>query len=273
MVVVIDRLVVHDRAENAIVWRQIKRERGIDVITLGTARAFPFVGLRMRIANEGLNHVVGKTTAVETHERARQAQLAESLRYAQTTLFFRVATGHSHAAAGCANVRRFDVRIALRDRLGAGVFLIGVFLREDRIAAGVVNRHAVNGEANLIRAEAANRQAAAEQARRVMVKRVDAGQDRQRLIGVAGGAIFLCGVFGDRAAAFGGVFIQDLTRAKLVALADHRDGAEADGVVFGARRGVLGSGRGLGKRAGYCGAGEREGNGAGQQIQGMTMTR
>jgi hypothetical protein len=99
---------------------------------------------------------------------------------------------------------------------------------------GVIDRHAVHGESELICTKATNRQTTTEQTRRIVVEAVDAGQQGQCLVGVAGRTVFFRGRAGHRAAALRGVFIEDLAGPQLVAFTDDGDGAETHVVVFGA---------------------------------------
>ena len=64
-------------------------------------------------------------------------------------------------AAGGADVRRVEIRRALRDRDLGNVLSVDIFLRIEGVVAGVVDRHAFDRQAEMVGIEPANAQVAA----------------------------------------------------------------------------------------------------------------
>jgi hypothetical protein len=222
--VVVDGAVVKHRAQHLVVFAEVPAECSVEVIFLGAALTLPFVGFGVREAEKHLELVVGEPPRVVTQETADQAQVPQRLTHSEAALVLRVATGDTHVATRSAGMGGFHVGTALGHALRAQVLAVGVFLRVDREVAGVIDRHAVHGESELICTKATNRQTTTEQTRRIVVEAVDAGQQGQCLVGVAGRTVFFRGRAGHRAAALRGVFIEDLAGPQLVAFTDDGDG-------------------------------------------------
>mmetsp|Transcript_15772 Transcript_15772/g.43679 ORF Transcript_15772/g.43679 Transcript_15772/m.43679 type:complete len:274 (-) Transcript_15772:5159-5980(-) len=206
------------------------------MILLGLALPLPLVSFRVRDADEELGHVVGETAGVKAHKAAGHVQTAHGLGGTHATLVGRVAGDDADRAARGAAAGGFQFGRTLCHRRLADVFGVNEFLRIYRVIAGVVDRHAVHGEAQLIRVEAADRQTAAEQAGGVVVVGVDTGQQRNGLVGVAGRTILLDRRLRDGAATLDRIVIDHQTRAQLAAGAHHGDRAQAHLVVHGTRR-------------------------------------
>ena len=96
---------------------------------------------------------------ISRRTKVRDGSMTTGLRYADASGIDRIAGVDTDAAARGADVRRFDIGRPLRNRLQTGVLHVGVLLREHRVAAGIVYRHTVDGEADLVGTEAADGQA------------------------------------------------------------------------------------------------------------------
>ena len=112
----------------------------------------------------------------------------------------------------------FEIRRALRHRNLRNVLRVDIFLRVERIVAGVVDRHAFDRQPDMVRIEAANANIAAVEADVVGARLDDARQQVDHLIGVGGRRQLVDRVARHRRAGLGRILFDHVAAAEVLAV-------------------------------------------------------
>ncbi|CRM73198.1 hypothetical protein [Pseudomonas sp. 22 E 5] len=212
VVVVVFLVVVLDRGQCGVAAAVFKQAAPLDLVAAQRAFAAPLVAFQVRGRDPGLE--AAEITGIDPHESLAQVVGADDLLGKHPGFFGRPKGDHADVATAGADVRAVGFRRALGGKHFREVFRVAQLVGIDAVVARIVDRHAIDGNPDLVGVHAAHGEVGAAGATGVITGNVDARRVFELVDGVGGRRHLVHGFLGHRRPRLGTFFADHVAVAQ-----------------------------------------------------------